>query len=279
MSSHLSAIAANLISAAIWALLLVVVRRFSTLRLGRARKLRTLLLATLIFVGTLFQLAPLFFLAREELSLPVAAILTVAGFSFPLCLISFELRRFWRVGVWGADETIQKGVHYSQALRLCKSQLSFLGTGAAKLTRDPEFEKALLRCRPDVPARFLLATPDGATLKSAAKRAGKMEDTYREVVLGSLRVLGDLKQRREVNLEVRFYGDKFPVWRLMLIDKTICLASYNLFGEGDGSQLPQLHVVRAAESRREVDSFYYPFERYFDQIWEKAKPWDFKSFL
>jgi len=65
----------------------------------------------------------------------------------------------------------------------------------------------------------------------------------------------------------------------MFIDRSICLASYNVFGEGDGSQLPQIHVVRAPESKREATSYYHSFELYFDHQWDSASLWDFKEYI
>jgi len=98
-----------------------------------------------------------------------------------------ELSQFWHVGLTGADSNIKSGLDYNHALRLCRNQLVFLGTGAAKLTHAPEFEKALLRCRQDHPIKFLLMKPDDSSLEHAAKRAGKPPDEFKRVVISSLR--------------------------------------------------------------------------------------------
>ncbi len=188
------------------------------------------------------------------------------------------LGQFWHVGLRGADRSILTGVDYNSALRLCRNYIDFLGVGASKLTHEPEFVSAVLRCRQDVPIRFLLLSPSDDSLKAAAKRAGKAEGEYRDLVLSSLRILADLKARRNINLEVRFYKEE-PILRLMFIDRSICLLSYNNFGEGDGSQLPQLHVAKSPEARREVESFYYPLELYFRRLWDSSEPWEDQGLL
>jgi hypothetical protein len=217
-----------------------------------------------------------FFVAPSH-SIPNVAIIILPSLAF-FYFTWHELDQLWRVGLKGADQEIRNGISYRRSLELCKNSLDFLGIGASKLTREEEFEKALLRCRPDTPTRLLLLNPTDMNLKSAAKRAGKDEHEYKELVLNSLRKITEVKKRRELNVEVRFYKET-PVFRLMFIDRYICLLSYNVFGEGDGSQLPQLHVLRAPETRREVTSFYYPLEQYFRRLWESSDPWNFSDFL
>jgi len=118
----------------------------------------------------------------------------------------------------------------------------FLGTGAAKLTREDEFENAIRRCRPEQPIRFLLCKPTYDFLIEAARRFGVDRDEYKTIVTNSLRKIAELKEKYK-NIEVRFYS-QFQVFRLMFIDDSICLVSYNVMGEGDGSQLPQLHILK-----------------------------------
>ena len=87
-----------------------------------------------------------------------------------------ELRQFWDVGVKGADVRIDRGIDYKKALELCHNYLDFLGVGASKLTRLDEFDKAVLRCRPDKPIRLLLLSPSDDSLSRAARRAGRLSD-------------------------------------------------------------------------------------------------------
>jgi hypothetical protein len=189
-----------------------------------------------------------------------------------------DLYRFWRVGITAADISIKKGFDYTKTLQMCRNQFSFLGTGAAKLSGNSEFEEAMVRCRSDQPIRFLLRKPDDENLQTAAKKAGENPDEYRQLVISSLRKISYLRENRGVNLEVRFY-EQFPAFRLVFIDASICLVSYNVFGEGDGSQLPQIHVVRAAANRKVSTSFYHAFELYFDNLWDKSSEWDFESYV
>jgi hypothetical protein len=191
-----------------------------------------------------------------------------------------ETTQFWNGGLVRVDHTIEKGLNYEKSLKLCTNQLDFLGIGASKLTSDPEFEKTIKRChRPNTPIRFLLTKPNNLLLIKAANQKGVNPNEYQKKVEASLGVLAHLRNDLNMNIEVRFYPSighrDMPLYRLMFIDNSICLVSYNVFGEGDGSQLPQLHIKRF-ENRRDVESFYHPFRLYFDYLWDDAETWDFK---
>jgi hypothetical protein len=188
-----------------------------------------------------------------------------------------DIACFWMVGIHGADKEINKGISYGESLKLCQTHLSFLGTGASKLTQEDELEKALGRFDNTVPVRFLLLMPTDHELTIAAKRANKPEAQYSHIVLESLRKIANWKTNRGFNIQVRFYN-KPPIFRLMFIDESLCLVSYNVFGKGDGSTFPQIHLVKKDGSEQEK-SFYYPMKSYFEQMWEEGTPWDFKEFL
>jgi hypothetical protein len=85
-----------------------------------------------------------------------------------------------------------------------------------------------------------------------------------------------------MNIEVRFYPSAtnrdLPIFRLMFINNLICLVSYNVLGEGDGSQLPQIHLYRPDQDR-DIKSFYYPFRLLFDRLWEESAIWNFRDYL
>ena len=71
-----------------------------------------------------------------------------------------------------------------------------------------------------------------------------------------------------------FYTDAafIPLFRLMFVDDRLCLVSYNAFGHGDGSALPQIRVGRRTDAQAHA-SFYYPFRRYFETLWDRAETW------
>lgn len=191
-----------------------------------------------------------------------------------------QLDQFWRLGLRGADQQITKGINYHDALKLIHNELKFLGIGASKLSREEEFAHALGRCRQDQPVQLLLCSPNDRRLVSAARKFGKPENEYRDTVTNSLRRIADLRNKRDLNIEVRFYPeDCEPVLRLMFIDNSICLFSYNVWGEGDGSHYPQLHIVNLPPPKRVVQSYYYPLEVYFENLWQRASSWNFKDYL
>ena len=190
-----------------------------------------------------------------------------------------ELYQFRRIGLVGADAHINKGIDYSKALSMASSSLDFLGIGASKLTKETDqFEKAVDRCdRTGRPIRFLLSNPENRDLERIAQKAGVDQNAYKQRVTESLRAIANLKNNRAKNIELRFYRE-MPAFRLMFIDEQICLASHYIFGKGDGSQLPQLHIIRQSESQ-DVNSLYYGFQQYFEYIWEQSEPWDFSEYL
>ncbi len=60
----------------------------------------------------------------------------------------------------------------------------------------------------------------------------------------------------------------------------MCRHIYGLvskFGEGDGSELPQLHITRTVPRGTEGQSIYYAFHNYFEQLWSDAKEWDYSG--
>lgn len=222
-------------------------------------------------------------LVGSELLVPKITAWQARSFQITTTLVIFglllrELVEFWRIGLRSARATVTHGVSYKRALKLVKSNILFLGTGAAKLTGSDEFAAALLRCTPSREIKFLLLSPDHETLRTAAMRAGKGETQYRETVLRSLRAIAEVRKARNLRLSVRFYSHE-QIWRLMFVDEHVCLASYNVFGEGDGSQLPQLLVTAANDAQREVISFFYAFRRYYDEVWSTAVDWDFEQYL
>jgi hypothetical protein len=193
-----------------------------------------------------------------------------------------QLKQFWDVGLIGADRTIHDGIDYRRSLSMCNNSLSFLGVGARKLTEvGHEFEDAIRRCnRSTRPIRFLLCRPNSQLLEKAAHGAGRQPDEYRRRVTESLRVIADLRNHRMWNIEVRFYDVPLPLFRLMFIDEWLCLASHYVFGEGDGSRWPQLHVQRSGSpAERDVNSLYHPFLEYFERLWRTATPWDFAEYV
>ena len=156
---------------------------------------------------------------------------------------------------------------------LAAKPVDFFRNWASKLTKSSEFIEAVIRCnRPNEPIRFLLTKPDNFLLEKAGRQKGVDSKEYSNNVKKSLEVLKELKINRQINIEVRFYpiqeARDFPIFRLMFIDDSLCLLSYNVFGEGDGSQSPQLHL-KNFQNRRNVESFYYPFKQYFDTYVER----------
>jgi hypothetical protein len=212
------------------------------------------------------------------ISIGLTTFLVLSAF-IPTLVLGSELIQFWRVGLVGADRQVRTGVDYVKALDMCSTSLDFLGIGASKLTDKREvFERAVDSCnRPDRAIRFLLSRPDSEGLARIALMAGRDKTEYQRTVQNSLRAIADLRNHRAMNVSVRFYKD-FPAFRLMFINDSICLSSHYVLGKGDGSTLPQLHIVKDAGAK-DVNSLYYAFTFYFDSIWRDAEEWNFDDYL
>lgn len=198
----------------------------------------------------------------------------------PIIMASWHyLSRLWNLGIIYADPSARNGLDYDKSLFICRNKLDFLGVGAYKLTKSKEFINAIDRCNNQItPIRFLLCHPKGDALKIVAEHAGKPSDDYQKRVLKSLQIIADLKKDQHRNIQVRLYKgnnvENLPMYRLMFINDDLCLCSYTVWGEGDGSQLPQLHL-RKMPYRRNTDSFYYAMRNYFEWLWKNSSEWDF----
>jgi hypothetical protein len=193
----------------------------------------------------------------------------------------WKLFQLARIGIYDFDGSVRAGFNYKSALRAARNNIAFMGTGASKLTSSDEFETAIARCQMGVPNRFLLIHPDSPVLKEAAKQAGVAEDDYSNRVRASIERLARLAQGRNFKIEVKFQNanreDDLEAFRLMFVDDRFCLFSFNAYGRGDGSFLPQL-VVQSKSRPEEERTFYYGMRRYFERRWIAAKPWDISEF-
>jgi len=265
-------ITANLLSGAI----VFGLRRIpASLLVGERRGRRAWVLGTsaLVMLVGLSAAIGLVFVGAEAIWVLAIGAATLV---WVLVLMLRELRQFWAVGLLSADPEIAKGISYAQSLRLVTKGMAFMGTGAHKLSGSKEFAAAIDRCS-DRPVRLLLRRPDDPVLEMAAARKNRNPAEYRENVIESLQRIGRLRQRFP-NIQVKFYEGE-PVFRIMLVDERLALVSFNVYGRGDGSALPQLHVARAAEGKEEQESFYQAFSSYFERCWTDGKLWDFREFL
>ena len=234
-------------------------------------------LADLLLVASLFALV----FAMPAATIGGKALLSVVALA--LFYNSRELRRFWSAGMIQADSNVKVGLDYKQALNTCHNEIWFMGAGASKLVNAQGFEDAVRRCNRSSGGtlKFLLEHPRSRILREAAIQASQPKEQYQHKVRQSLRRLADLRKDSGLLIDVRFYEEtqRRPIVRLFFADDRWCLFSYYVFGEGDGSQLPQLHVQKFTKNRRDVGSFYHPLRELFRQAWEASQPWDFVSYF
>jgi hypothetical protein len=270
-NSTINAIALNVIASILYAAAIYAGERFfartahSNPSYRRLRLFGFVLLWILVNVGSFAQLSGWW----------LVLMLT----STTLGVVVFkELDQFWKIGLVGADREVKGGIDYGAALGMCKHSFQFLGIGAAKLTQNQKaFRDAIDRCNRTEPVRLLLSRPDAPELARFAQMAGKNEESYQTTVRESLRFIASLHHKEAKNISVRFY-QQFPAFRLMFIDGAVCLMSYYIMGKGDGSNLPQLHIIKTPGAQ-DTEALYFAFTEYFEKIWNDSKDWNCQEFL
>jgi hypothetical protein len=108
---------------------------------------------TMGFLASLIPLLGIHFLPI----IPPPLLVSATGAS--LFLVGYYLLYpFTRAGIYASFDTTTKGIDFRRSLSLAHSRLDFLGVGADKLTRQPEFEQALVRLsRAGAPVRLPLS--------------------------------------------------------------------------------------------------------------------------
>lgn len=211
------------------------------------------------------------------------------SFFLPFALLSLLIISVWRdwqfrkIGIMKPEKSVSSGTDYESSLRLCNKSIKFLGTGAYKLTNNKEFELAVERCmRNGGSVQILISRPDAPPLTQAEKMADVDPGEYGTKVRSTLKKLRALKRDREFPIEVRFHNrnnaNRMQDFRMMFVDDELLFLSYNLYGHGDGSDIPQL-VLKIGQPPNRLRSFFYPYSESFDRVWRNGKIWDFREHL
>lgn len=250
-------------------------KKYSLILSRRDPRIPSVFLGSILIIWGIAGIIYVYMVYADNTLLRFAPIYLIWSFSIVFYFWK-QRQRFREIGIAGGDRQVIKGIDYKTSLKLCNNKLKFLGIGARKLTEQDEFEKTIRRCQPEKPIRLLLCKPTHEILRESAIRFGVDREEYKIRVIASLREIRDL-HRKYKNIEVRFYSG-IQLFRLMFIDDSICLLSFNVMGQGDGSQLPQLHLLKG---QKEINSFYYPLERYFDGLWNSpdTEIWNFTDYL
>jgi hypothetical protein len=271
--SGIDSVAASLVASVLFAILVFLGERIQSTSAKRNPSYRRVRLMGIVSIGVVLDVASTIFLTKGWLAICLLSTSIVMGLA-----IYRELNQFWQIGIVGADREVGKGVDYRAALGMCHHSFRFLGIGASKLTQDQKaFRDAIDRCSRTAPVKLLLGRPEANELIKFAQMAGKPKDAYQQTVRESLRFIAKLRDLEQKNISVRFYK-AIPAFRLMFIDEAICLMSYYLMGKGDGSNLPQLHIIKAAGST-DTGSLYFAFTEYFDKMWDDSEDCDLKEYL
>jgi len=177
------------------------------------------------------------------------------------------------VGIGAAFHSTQSGVGFQKSLRLATTSLDFLGTGASKLTEHTkEFEDAMKRCAVGGRVvRLLLSHPGNPLLETLSLRNERSNMSYSRTVTDSLKRIARLQADHQLAIQLRFYsnpkGKDFQNFRLMFINKSLCLWGWTVFDGERGRNNPQVLLFNQAKDGPER-SAYHAFQDYFNRLWD-----------
>jgi len=256
----------NILSSIIWAIPVIVifawryVQRFFMF-LGMAARYRLLVLIALC-------------------SMPFFAVLITSEYIYPYSLTVFALmavsvltiRGYSTVGIVDAYTTTIGGIDYKRALKMSKSSIDFLGIGGEKLTSEPEFEQAMMRCASSGrKVRFLLSPPSNPVLEKIARQNGTSAGAYGDKVRDSVRTIARVCRTRSLDIEVRYYPASFDkdyqLFRLMFINNNWCLWSWTVWGPHLGKNNPQV-LLENRDSQSPNPTAYKAFKDHFETLWD-----------
>ncbi|NVD28606.1 hypothetical protein HUO14_11900 [Parasphingorhabdus flavimaris] len=191
---------------------------------------------------------------------------------FLIFICNLMISSFSAVGIINVFPTTEKGIMPAKSLTMIQTDVDFLGIGGAKLTdHKEEFVNMLKRIKSNAgKARFLLSLPDNQTLESLANKYGRDEKRYQLKVIGSAREITSQCESIGVEYELRFYNldNRFslPAFRLMLVDKKLCIFSFLNWTKAEGLDNPQMIVRKSG--RKSQSALYKSMLQYFDSLWE-----------
>lgn len=212
---------------------------------------------------------------------PFAAQITFTAGSLALEL--YVLKDLSRVGIINSFRSTSSGVTPEKSLRLVKNSVDFLGIGAKKLTDSPEFSKMVERCRESGgKVRLLLSSPKNAALAKLAARNGRDPQSYSSRVKESIGQALHIREKLGPDVVViKLYelGSEFalPHFRLMFIDKRICVFSHLVWNEKEGLDNPQLIIRSNRGKGDEEESLYAAYNKYFEDLWDASESSEIKK--
>ncbi|MBS1004368.1 hypothetical protein [Acetobacter thailandicus] len=231
------------------------------------------------------------FLARYSLwarlisAILIIGVFVVFGFIFKanstallvFVFVGFGLASWWvlkdisKVGITNAFETTKQGISAEASLKEVTKELTFLGVGAKKLTESREFDAMLKRCKnAGGSVKFLLSHPENTALENLATQNGRDNFSYRSRVKESIREIHTRATRIGVPCEIRLYDLQqkiaLPHFRLMFIDKRLCIFSQVVWNSNEGLDNPQL--ILCPNKNNAHSSLYQGYYEYFNDLWD-----------
>ena len=187
----------------------------------------------------------------------------------PSAMVASLLRGHVRAGVVKIDSGAGTGLDYEWSLNQVQESFSFLGVGATKLTENKDaFRKMAIRCVKNGghPPELLLCDPGSQVLHELETQAEVSKHRFTGNVQVSKTALETIEDEINCKFLIGRYQPKskgeLPLFRLLFIDKKICLISSGYYGNSDlGRSIPQLLISKDAHP-----GLFLVFERYFNQF-------------
>jgi hypothetical protein len=214
-----------------------------------------------------------FWIARYGIALAIAGVTIYFAWII--------LRGFRTANILSAFRSTADGVGFTSSLKLAHNSIDFMGIGAHKLTTDPEFEAAVLRCAgvraTSTTIRLLLADPGHPVIGRSETANQVATNAYQQKLKDSLTNIARIARSSGASIEVRHYNassvPKYPQFRLFFANGAICIFSWTVWNRNVGLDNPQLILQKGSTASQEK-TLYSALYKYFEDTWEISNPVD-----
>jgi hypothetical protein len=139
----------------------------------------------------------------------------------------------------------------------------FWGISGKRTASNPRCREAMIRIgRNGGEIRFLLLSPKSSKLVQRAGDEQEGSEAWINDITATRTRLQQLAERETINIQVRYF-DRYPVWRMNIIDRRTIYLNWFLPGK-QGPESPELKLSVVD------DGICWPFLREFDDCWEEA---------
>jgi hypothetical protein len=149
----------------------------------------------------------------------------------------------------------------------CSSSFYFLGVSSNRTANNNVFLQSLVElARRGGDVRFLLFDPHSPHFGRRAADEGVKPDIWAKDIAATVARIESAASTHETTIHVRYYAD-YPIWRMIAMDRRAVRLNYFL----DKRRLTESPTLELESGN---DAILQPFLKYFDELWDTARPID-----